>query len=77
MHWTLIRANYVTIDFDNGTRAMLDLCMFAEGSYWQEMVSVAGDRARVDAFVPGPARFNPDRRERRSEIAIADRQARA
>lgn len=64
---------FVTIDFDNGARAMLDLCMFAEGSYWQEVVSVTGDRARIDAFVPGPARFTRDRLERRSEIAISDR----
>jgi len=68
---------FVTIDFDNGTRAMLDLCMFAEGSHWQEVVTVTGDRARVAAFVPGPARFNPDRRERHSEVAIADRAARS
>jgi predicted dehydrogenase len=67
---------FVTIDFDNGTRAMLDLCMFAEGSHWQEVVTVAGDRARVDAYVPGPARFNPDRRERHSEFAVADRATR-
>lgn len=64
---------YVNIDFDNGTRAMLDLCMFAEGSYWQEVISVTGDRARVEAFVPGPARFTRDRLERHSEIAISDR----
>lgn len=64
---------FVTIDFDNGTRAMLDLCMFAEGSYWQEVISVTGDRARVDAFVPGPSRFTRDRRERHAEIAISDR----
>ncbi len=64
---------FVTIDFDNGTRAMLDLCMFAEGSYWQEMISVTGARARVDAFVPGPARFTRNRLERHSEIAISDR----
>ncbi len=64
---------FVTIDFDNGARAMLDLCMFAEGSYWQEVISVTGDRARVDAFVPGPARFTRDRLERHSEITISDR----
>ncbi|HMQ93178.1 MAG TPA: Gfo/Idh/MocA family oxidoreductase [Amaricoccus sp.] len=68
---------FVTIDFANGTRAMLDLCMFAEGSYWQEVISVTGDRARVDAFVPGPSRFTRDRRERHAEIAISDRMERA
>ena len=64
---------FVVIDFANGTRAMLDLCMFAEGSHWQEVVSVTGDKGRVDAFVPGPARFSKDNRERHSEIAISDR----
>jgi hypothetical protein len=64
---------FVIVDFANGVRAMLDLCMFAEGSQWQETVSVTGDVARIDAFVPGPARFAPDRRERPSRIGIATR----
>ncbi len=64
---------FVTVDFDNGTRAMLELCMFAEGSYWQEVVSVTGDAARLDACVPGPARFAPDKVERVSEFVISDR----
>ena len=48
---------FVVVDFANGTRGMLDLCMFAEGSRWQEVISVTGPKARVDACVPGPARF--------------------
>jgi predicted dehydrogenase len=64
---------FVIVDFANGVRAMLDLCMFAEGSQWQETVSVTGDVARIDAFGPGPARFAPDRRERPSRIGIATR----
>ncbi|MXN65585.1 gfo/Idh/MocA family oxidoreductase [Stappia sp. GBMRC 2046] len=64
---------FVVVDFANGVRAMLDLCMFAEGSYWQEIISATGDRARVDAFIPGPSRFSPDGRERHSEIAISPR----
>ncbi len=67
---------FVTVDFANGTRAMLDLCMFAEGSYWQEEISVTGPKARVDAKVPGPARFSNDGRERASEIVISRRDAR-
>ncbi|HPG23752.1 MAG TPA: Gfo/Idh/MocA family oxidoreductase, partial [Amaricoccus sp.] len=42
---------FVTIDFDNGTRAMLDLCMFAEGSYWQEVISANMQRSSM-ARVP-------------------------
>ncbi|MFN3549947.1 MAG: Gfo/Idh/MocA family protein [Mesorhizobium sp.] len=64
---------FVVVDFANGVRAMLDLCMFAEGSWWQEQVAVTGDRARIEAFVPGPARFSPDGRERASEVVISPR----
>jgi predicted dehydrogenase len=66
---------FVTVDFESGARGMLDLCMFAEGSYWQEVISVTGPKARVDACVPGPARFSRDGRERLSQIVISDRAA--
>ncbi len=65
---------YVIVDFANGARAMLDLCMFAEGSYWQEAISVTGDKARIEAFIPGPARFSPDGQERASQIVISPRE---
>ncbi len=68
---------FVTVDFANGARGMLDLSMFAEGSYWQEVISVLGEKARVDAKVPGPARFSADGRERASEIEISDRASKA
>jgi myo-inositol 2-dehydrogenase/D-chiro-inositol 1-dehydrogenase len=68
---------YVVVDFATGARAMLDLCMFAEGSYWQEVISVTGERARIDAKVPGPARFSPDGKERKSEIVISPRDTKA
>ena len=64
---------FVTVEFANGARGMLDLCMFAEGSYWQEVISVTGPAARVDACVPGPARFTSDGAERASQIVISDR----
>jgi len=64
---------FVVLDFANGMRGMLDLCMFAEGSEWQEVVSVTGDAARIDACVPGPARFQPGGVERHSEVHISDR----
>ncbi len=66
---------FVTVEFANGARGMLDLCMFAEGSYWQEVISVTGDTARIDAKVPGPARFSPDGKERASEIEISNRES--
>ena len=64
---------YVIVDFGSGARAMLDLCMFAEGSYWQEVVSVTGEKARADACIPGPARFSPDGTERLSEFVLSRR----
>lgn len=51
---------YVMADFANGARAMLELCMFAEGSSYQEEVSAVGPAGKIEAFVPGPTRFWPD-----------------
>lgn len=64
---------YVVVDFANGTRGMLDLCMFAEGSYWQESIAVTGPKARVEAFIPGPARFAPDGKPREAEVVSSIR----
>lgn len=44
--------SYTTVDFDNGVRAMLDLCMFADGAEQQEEITATGDRARLDVFIP-------------------------
>jgi len=41
---------YVIVDFENGSRAMLDLCMFAEASYNQEEISVVGNKGKAEAF---------------------------
>ncbi|XP_048320584.2 uncharacterized protein LOC107430275 [Ziziphus jujuba] len=43
---------YVIIEFDNGSRGMLDLCMFAEGSKNEQEISVVGDVGKGEAFVP-------------------------
>ena len=64
---------FIVVDFDNGVRAALDLCMFAEGSYWQEQVSVTGTLGKVEALVPGPSRFWPGGGERASELIISPR----
>lgn len=50
---------YVITDFANGARAMLDLCMFAEGSRYQEELCALGARGKIEALVPGPGRFWP------------------
>ena len=50
---------YVIVDFASGSRAMLELCMFAEGAEFQEEISVVGAKGKVECFVPGPGRFWP------------------
>ncbi len=51
---------YVIVDFANGARALLELCMFAEGARYQEEVTAVGPKARIEALVPGPGRFWPE-----------------
>jgi predicted dehydrogenase len=51
---------YVIVDFANGARAMLELCMFAEGSRYQEEISAVGPTGKIEALVPGPGRFWPE-----------------
>jgi myo-inositol 2-dehydrogenase / D-chiro-inositol 1-dehydrogenase len=44
--------SFTVVDFANGTRAMLDLCMFADGAEHQEEISATGDQARLDVLIP-------------------------
>lgn len=48
----IIDNSYTTVDFANGVRAMLDLCMFADGAAQQEEITAVGDAARLDVFIP-------------------------
>ena len=43
---------YVIVDYANGARALLDLCMFAEGSRNEQELSVVGPVGKIEAFVP-------------------------
>jgi myo-inositol 2-dehydrogenase / D-chiro-inositol 1-dehydrogenase len=43
---------FVIVDFDNGIRGCLDLCMFAEGSRNEQELGAVGARGKVEAFVP-------------------------
>lgn len=45
-------AAFATVDFAGGTRAMLDLCMFAEGALWQEEITAIGPKGRIDCLIP-------------------------
>ncbi len=46
---------YVIVDFENGVRGMLDLCMFAENSEYQEEIVAIGDIGKIETFVPSNA----------------------
>jgi len=43
---------FVIVDFDDGGRGLLDLCMFAEATHNQEEVSVVGELGKIEALVP-------------------------
>jgi myo-inositol 2-dehydrogenase / D-chiro-inositol 1-dehydrogenase len=43
---------YVIVEYANGVRAMLDLCMFAEGGPNEQELVATGTQGKVEAFVP-------------------------
>jgi predicted dehydrogenase len=56
----IIDNSYTVVDFANGVRASLDLCMFAEGSEHQEEIAAVGDQAKLEVFIPpGEIVFSP------------------
>ncbi|MEM6386773.1 MAG: Gfo/Idh/MocA family oxidoreductase [Pseudomonadota bacterium] len=50
---------FVIVDFARGSRAMLELCMYAEGSIFQEEITCVGPTGKIEVKVPGPGRFWP------------------
>ena len=48
---------FVTVEWSNGVRSMLDLSMFAEGSRNEQEISVVGSTGKVEAHVPGDGRI--------------------
>lgn len=44
---------FVLVDFAGGARAVLDLCMFAEGSEEQEEISAVGPIGKMEVKLPG------------------------
>jgi myo-inositol 2-dehydrogenase/D-chiro-inositol 1-dehydrogenase len=51
---------YVVLDFPQQRRAMLELCMFAEASEYQEEITAVGRSGKITCRVPGPSRFWPE-----------------
>lgn len=43
---------YVVLDFKQGARAVLDLCMFAEGSEEQEQIYALGETGKLSVGIP-------------------------
>lgn len=43
---------YAIVDFENGARALLDLCMFAENSRNEMELAATGDVGKVEAAIP-------------------------
>ncbi|QFT78851.1 Gfo/Idh/MocA family protein [Erythrobacter sp. THAF29] len=51
---------FVLVDFTRGARAMLDLCMFAEGSAQQEEISAVGPVGKLEVKLPaGEVTWSP------------------
>jgi myo-inositol 2-dehydrogenase / D-chiro-inositol 1-dehydrogenase len=49
----------VVLDFPGRRRAVLELCMFADGARYQEEITAVGPLGKLDVRVPGPGRFWP------------------
>lgn len=64
---------FVVVDFAAGVRAMLDLCMFAEGSAFQEHISLVGDVAKAECFVPVDGDHWPTDQLREAEVEFSPR----
>ncbi len=66
---------YVIVDFENGTRSMLELCMFADVTAYQEEISAVGKMGKIECKLIGPKRFwnNKNNNQPDSKIIISDR----
>lgn len=66
---------FAILDFANGMRCSMDLCMFAEGSEPQETITAVGNKGKLEVKLPGPDRFWPDAPTRHAQLAYMPRQA--
>ena len=49
----IIDNSFVLIDYEDSQRAMLDLCMFAEGGKYEQEIILTGDRGKLETRIPG------------------------
>ena len=70
---------YAVVDFDQGARGLLDLCMFAENSTHEMEIAATGDRGKAEAFLPRHELVLTwrDRKERTTTQFEVDSHARA
>lgn len=61
---------FVVVDFENGMRAHLDLCMFADGSWWQEAFAITGEKGKIECLVPAARGYD---KEVPSEVIFSPR----
>ena len=61
---------FVIVDYPSGRRALLDLCMFAEGSRFEQELVATGDAGKVEVFLPG---FMEVARGRSAELNVGRR----
>lgn len=52
MKTDLVDNAYAIVNFENGIRANLDICMFAEGSEDQSQLCAVGDKGKIEVFLP-------------------------
>jgi myo-inositol 2-dehydrogenase / D-chiro-inositol 1-dehydrogenase len=71
---------YVVLDFPNKRRAMLELCMFAEASEYQEEICAVSPLGKITCRAPGPSRFWPEAQmgpQPTAELVIEHREPRS
>lgn len=61
---------YVIVEFANGVRGALDLCMFAEGGRHEQQLCVVGDIAKVEAAFPGEDTVWVGRRDGSGSVSV-------
>ena len=49
----IIDNSFVLIDYEHGQRALLDLCMFAEGGTYEQEIVLTGDKGKLETHIPG------------------------
>tara|TARA_B100000674_G_scaffold488786_1_gene501580 strand:+ start:66 stop:944 length:879 start_codon:yes stop_codon:yes gene_type:complete len=60
--------SFVIVDYEKGERAMLDLCMFAEGGKYEQEIVLIGDKGKLETHIPGKELLATNRQKNSFEI---------